>query len=50
METLFLECEKLQVKEIFTQAEDIDKHALAFYRTLGGVEEPDVTQFSYLIN
>lgn len=49
VEALFRECERLEITEVFTQAENMDKHALAFYRKLGGHEKPGITHFSYPI-
>jgi len=39
---------RLGAEEIFVQADDIDEHALAFYRAIGGISEK-VTHFTYPI-
>ncbi|MGC3947211.1 MAG: GNAT family N-acetyltransferase [Chryseolinea sp.] len=37
---------KLGAEEVFVQADDIDEHALAFYRAIGGISAK-VTHFTY---
>ena len=34
-------------EEVFVQADKVDDHALAFYRSIPGVHEEDVIHFSY---
>jgi aminoglycoside 3-N-acetyltransferase I len=39
-------CEEIGVEEIMVQADNIDLHALEFYRSTGGIPE-EVTHFNY---
>ena len=49
MHRLFEEGKKLDVPEVFVQADNVDRHALNFYKKLGGHAETGVTHFSYII-
>lgn len=46
IETLNAHCKKLGCKFVFVQADQVDQHAIDFYRSTGGIQE-DVVHFDY---
>lgn len=49
MEAIFQHCKKLKFKEVFVQADQIDQHAVDFYRSLGGIAE-NAVNFDFPLN
>ncbi|GAB0157883.1 hypothetical protein CHRYSEOSP005_31730 [Chryseobacterium sp. Alg-005] len=47
MQNIFETSKSMGATEVFLQADNIDEHALCFYRKLKGVPEEDITNFSY---
>lgn len=47
MQKIFEVSKNLGATEVFLQADNIDEHALRFYRKLKGIPEEDITNFSY---
>ncbi|UOU97177.1 GNAT family N-acetyltransferase [Chryseobacterium daecheongense] len=47
MQKIFEISKNLDAAEVFLQADNVDEHALRFYRKLKGIPEEDITNFSY---
>lgn len=49
MKKIFQVSKEFGAKEVFLQADNIDRHAINFYKKLKGIPEEDITHFSYTL-